>query len=316
MHSEVTTERATRSSEVEAAAPPGPSPREDKPSELRCPAFGQGVSLGVARVPGLIEASGLAASRRQPHVLWVHNDSGDRPRVFAMSEQGQYLGTVVLRGAEAVDWEDIGLDLGAERDALLVADTGDNNEQRATVTIYRFPEPLVSDLDPRQVVETTAAAVTVKYPDRPHDAEAIFSDPLTGDIVIITKERAGPSLVFTLPRRVFDFGQETAAATQVAAFDIEGVLPGARLATAADISPDGLRLLVRTYTGAHLWMRRPGEALGAVFAREPCAVPTMLEPQGESVAFVKGGRGYLTLSEGQEQPIWFFQETNDASTSR
>ena len=34
--------------------------------------------------PTVTEASGMAISRTQPGVLWLHNDSGDKARIYAM----------------------------------------------------------------------------------------------------------------------------------------------------------------------------------------------------------------------------------------
>src|SRR5690606_1795107 len=44
--------------------------------------------------PELEEASGLAASRRHAGVLWMHNDSGGEPEVFAVDSTGAVLGRV------------------------------------------------------------------------------------------------------------------------------------------------------------------------------------------------------------------------------
>ncbi len=40
----------------------------------------------VALLPASLgEVSGLSHSRTNPDVFWVHNDSGDQPRVYAVS---------------------------------------------------------------------------------------------------------------------------------------------------------------------------------------------------------------------------------------
>ena len=58
----------------------------------------------VGSIPGILasdaikEASGIAASRRVDDVWWVHNDSGDTARVFAISTNGQTLGEYALTG--------------------------------------------------------------------------------------------------------------------------------------------------------------------------------------------------------------------------
>ena len=77
------------------------------PARAQCPVFEPGVSLGTLQLSAIDEASGIAASRTNPNVLWVHNDSGDSARVFAIHIDGTLLGTYSLSGASATDWEDI-----------------------------------------------------------------------------------------------------------------------------------------------------------------------------------------------------------------
>jgi hypothetical protein len=55
----------------------------------------------------LHEASGFAASRRTPELLWVHNDRGSRPVLYAVSPDGTLRGVVRVTGAAATDWEDL-----------------------------------------------------------------------------------------------------------------------------------------------------------------------------------------------------------------
>src|SRR5229473_6552549 len=98
---------------------------------------------GTLHSPRVKESSGIAASRAHPGVLWTHNDSGDDAFVYATDLAGPDRGFVRIRGARAVDWEDIALgpcltQLGA---CLYIADTGDNEMARKSVVIYAVAEP-------------------------------------------------------------------------------------------------------------------------------------------------------------------------------
>jgi hypothetical protein len=93
---------------------------------------------GTFADPRIGESSGVAASRRSPGVLWTHNDSGDRPYLFATDTSGAALGTFSVTGARNVDWEDIALGRCAGATCLYLADTGDNNERRSSVALYRL----------------------------------------------------------------------------------------------------------------------------------------------------------------------------------
>ena len=108
-----------------------------------CPSFATGVVTGQVASRAIIEASGMVASRKNPGVLWVHNDSGDSARVFALSYHGDLLASYNLTGASAVDWEDMALGPGPDpgKEYLYLADIGDNRRKRSFVTIYRIPEP-------------------------------------------------------------------------------------------------------------------------------------------------------------------------------
>ena len=79
----------------------------------------------VASTPGTVasaavdELSGISASRRTDGVWWVHNDSGDSARVFAVGTDGRDLGEFDLAGTAAVDWEDIAVGPGPVARCLL-----------------------------------------------------------------------------------------------------------------------------------------------------------------------------------------------------
>ena len=53
------------------------------------------------------EISGIAASAIHPDVFYVHNDSGDSPRFFAIKIDGKLLAKFSVSNASATDWEDI-----------------------------------------------------------------------------------------------------------------------------------------------------------------------------------------------------------------
>ncbi|MBX7197656.1 MAG: hypothetical protein K1X94_36760, partial [Sandaracinaceae bacterium] len=71
-----------------------------------CASFLAPVTAGT--MPAVLtETSGLAASRKNPGVLYAHNDSGDTARIFALDEKGALLGQIDFGGASATDWEDL-----------------------------------------------------------------------------------------------------------------------------------------------------------------------------------------------------------------
>src|SRR5688572_31114856 len=82
---------------------------------------------------GLSEASGAALSRRTPGVIWSHNDSG-QPLLHALDAAGQSRGRVRIPKATGEDWEDISVAACSGGSCLYVADIGDNNRARRSIT--------------------------------------------------------------------------------------------------------------------------------------------------------------------------------------
>ena len=134
---------------------------------------------GTLHSPRVKESSGIAASRSHPSVLWTHNDSGDDVYVYATDLAGADRGVVRIRGARAVDWEDIALGPCATQRAacLYIADTGDNEMARKSVVIYAVAEPDPPGRQSGPVRSAPAAALRLKFAGGPDDVEAIYVSP-------------------------------------------------------------------------------------------------------------------------------------------
>ena len=268
--------------------------------------FSNGVSVGNVSISSLTECSGIVSSRDNANVLWVHNDSGDFARLFALDTQGRRLGTYNLTGASHTDYEDIGIGPGPLTNVsyLYVGDIGDNSESRSNIRIYQIPEPAVharQHTNPPTVGTKGVRAITLNYPDSPHNAESLFVDPWTGDLFIVTKE-AATSRVYSATQAALNSGTNvTLTFVRSLAFDIP---------SAADISPNGREIIVRQEDFARLWIRTDmqtiSNALGTAFVTIP-VIGTPTEPNGEAVTFDSNGNGYFTLSENDSsEPLYQF----------
>ncbi|MCW3002199.1 MAG: hypothetical protein JWQ20_1497 [Conexibacter sp.] len=246
-------------------------------------------ATGRVSAPEATEISGLVRSTAQPGVLWAHNDSGDRARLFALRTDGSLIASLDVEGAEAVDWEDAAAGPGG---SLLLADVGDNGAARESVDVYRIPEPELSSNPP---VAGPATRLRLRYPDGPHDAETLLADRSTGELVIVTKQLDGRSGVYTAQAPAAG-----TAANQTLRRTGTLRLGLGSLATAGDVSADGRTVVVRTYGNLYAWTRRPGATLAATLKRPPCAGRTSLasEGQGESMAISRDGRSFVTIPEG------------------
>jgi hypothetical protein len=247
-------------------------------------AAGAPQQVGTVTDSELPEVSGVVVSRTHPDVLWVHNDSGDRARVFAVNRSGVTLRQYPIDGATAVDWEDIALD----RTTLFLGDIGDNAKARNDVVVYAVNEP-----DPATTSGSLpATAQHLVYPDGAHDAEALLVDPRTHDLFVVTKELSGRSSVYRHTTGT--------ALVKVATLDL-GL---GQLVTAGDIAVDGSAIVLRTYGAVFAWARRPGDGVADAFGRAPCQAPAPRQQQGEAIGLDPDGRGYVLLSEGTNQPVW------------
>jgi hypothetical protein len=262
---------------------------------------------GTVEAPEITEASGLAAGRRRPGVWWVHNDSGDTARIFAIDDTGRLMATVNVSGAEARDWEDIAVgppvDSRTGAATVYVGDIGDNAlrtgdtaSARSSVPVYRLTEPAIdASAAAPSTLTARAERLNLRYPDGPHDAEALLVDPRTGDLVIITKDwaRTGSSAVYRAPA-----GLRSGSTTTLERVG-EVKIPAGTLITGADVSPDGSFVVVRSYGDVRVYRRPTGQPVWSAFAEQPCTGPTPVELQGESVGVAADGASYLTLSEGR-----------------
>jgi hypothetical protein len=261
--------------------------------------FGPGRQAGVVQSDLIREASGIVASRQNPGVLWVHNDSGDSARVFAINEKGEFLGTCTIGGATARDWEDIAVGPGPDpnQQYLYIGDIGDNQGKYPDVTVYRAPEPKVSPTTPfGRMTIGPADAIRLTYPGGPRDAETLLVDPLTRDLFIVSKRE--------LFSKVYQasYPQSTTQRTEMTQV---ATLPWG-FAVAGDVSPDGRRVIVRGMFSASLWVRPPGEPLWRAFSGKQTQLSLMHEPQGEGICFDARGAGYFTLGEMLHPPLHFF----------
>ena len=263
------------------------------------PRFLPGKQVGTVQTTQIKEASGIVASRMNPGVLWVHNDSGDSPRVYALNTEGRLLAVYRLKGARCRDWEDIAIGPGPDpkRSYLYIGDIGDNQAKYSSITIYRVPEPAV---DPNRVLGETeispVEAIELTYPDGPKDAETLLVDPLNGDIFVIAK-REFFCRVYWAPRP-----QST---TKRTVMKLAANLPWG-FAVGGDVSPDGQWVIVRGSFNASLWRRPVGQELWRAFATKGFRLELMREPQGEGICFDGDGHGYLTVGEQTHPPIYYF----------
>ena len=209
---------------------------------------------------------------------------GEAARNQALDRSEHVRATVAVNGAAAVDWEDIAID----GKSIYIGDIGDNAAVRPSIVVYRVSEPALT------AKSVNATTFTLRYPDGPHDAEALMVDPLKRQLVIVTKALARNSKVYVTS---LDHPGALTAINTLA-------LGAGRLVTAGDISANGAVVALRTYAQVYIWERKGSESLATTLARPPCSAPAAAERQSEELALSPNADRYDTSSEGVGAPIW------------
>lgn len=252
--------------------------------------------------PRVVESSGVAVSRTHPGVLWTHNDSGDGPYLYATDLRGADRGALIIPGAQAIDWEDMALGpcpvpfvlqprpKVVATTCLYLADTGDNLELRPFVTVYAIPEPDPPE-GPGDTLGTTRApaVLRLRYPDGPHDVEAIYVSPRDTAVYFVSKgfKLGGAIRLYRADRRQWtspDTSNNVVTTTLVQTLDIRPSREAGRVVTAGTVRQDGRVVGLRTYGEIYLFY--PGVGGRLVPARDrPCNIAG-IDQGGEAIDFL------------------------------
>ncbi|MEZ4688559.1 MAG: T9SS type A sorting domain-containing protein [Bacteroidia bacterium] len=220
--------------------------------------------------------------------LWMHNDSGNEPVLFQTDSTGQIFRRVRLRVANT-DWEDLARD---DQGNIYVADLGNNGNSRQNLRIFRIN---ASDL----AVQDTLGAdtISIRYKEQSafppgsrqlhFDVEALLwaSDSLH----IFTKNRTNPFDGWVYHYRFPDQpGNYTVA--RVDSFFTGGNLKESYWVTAADLSPDGERMVLLSSDKMWVFACYPGRDFFKGYGLE---VGLFVLTQKEGLVFVDNRRLFM-----------------------
>jgi len=236
----------------------------------------------------LTEISGLVATRTGYVVV---NDGSDDPagrRIFFLDRRCAVTRTVGYPSRPR-DTEDLA---SAADGTLWVADIGDNRLARTTIALWRLAPGA-----------RTPRLFRLAYPDGAHDAEALLLTR-AGTPIVVTKSAATATLY--VPAAPLSAARPTplrragAVTVPVTGTSNPFSLPGRLVVTGGAVSPDGRRVVLRTYADAFEFDVPGDDLVRALTDGTPRSVPLPDEPQGESVAYSPDGTALLTVSEVTE----------------
>jgi len=271
--------------------------------------FNNAIILGEVEDGAIDEASGLAASRINPDILYTHNDHGQQNRFFAMRTDGSEVGMFFLEGIALEDTEDIAVGAGPDPSIsyIYLADIGNNDYNRINLQIYRFPEPQILKNGDIRISNEQIETLVVESPVAPiEDMETFMLDPITGYGYILTKNHDDDQAT------IYKFDAVNAPSNFIIPLEEVGSIDKGFL-VAGDISVDGSRIAIRAGKNRGAWYYTRDVASGQTVedalvnpSAEACDLVLEDEIQGESLAIAADDSGFYTTSEEQHQPIYFY----------
>jgi hypothetical protein len=254
----------------------------------------------------LREVSGMAPSRVHPNTFYVHNDSGDTSRFFAVNEKGELKGTYYFKGDEISflgvnDCEDITIGSGPEdgKEYIYLADIGDNAARRSEVRIFRMEEP---DADSGVVEMVGSQMFTLTYPNGAQDAETIMIDPIEKLLYIVSK-RQDSVIVYIAP---LDPGDKTPYMLQeVCKLHFEGKKRD-KWIVSGSISRDGKQVMLKSMKKVYYWQRTGNEPIYETMQHMPLELPYEQHGQEEAICFSPDGKSYFIIGEGEHAGIYHY----------
>lgn len=248
-----------------------------------CVAWGEAGALTDADVDAP-ESSGVAASTVEDGLYYTLNDAGGAATLLMFDASGAFRGEQLVEGATNTDWEDLAAGpCPAAVDAascMYIADIGDNDGTRDTITLWVVPESTETIVD--------AVACTLAYPDGPRDAETLLVTPTgaegAGTVRVVSKESDGEAKIFK--RTALDCGEAPEALQLEAEVQLDGPATGGVMTESV--------VVLRTLSSAWAW--QDCGITADTWNAAPELIDLGADPQGEAIGVTIDG-GFVTTSE-------------------
>jgi hypothetical protein len=254
----------------------------------------------------ILECSGLELSLRNQGSFWLHNDSGDSPRLFLVDKNGETRLRLHVTGAEAIDWEDLSIGEIHGQSMLIVGDIGGNARQRDEIMLYLVIEPQIDLVQKNAITDsqqTPSMAIRVRVPGGVTNYESIGFDSTDSSILLIEKSALG-GRVYSIEVPNEDPSEKGIERLVDAKLISRSTVP---TATACDVSDDGSKLIAINYFAGFLYERKmingQLEPWLNALQREPKSFTLPKLRQAESVCFSDNNQSIYVSSEFAPTPI-------------
>ena len=185
------------------------------------------------------ESSGLSTTGANS--IWTHNDTDSDARIFNLDLSGNFLEQLELTGVVPVDFEDVCFD-GIIN--FYVGDFGNNLNDRTDLRIYKIPNPDLLDISVSPELINFSLSDQLQFPPSQEqmnfDIEAMVY--FNGSLHLFSRNRTNP-----FNGLIKHYKLNSAPGDQIA--ELQGTYfanlsENHSAITAADISPDGSRLVL------------------------------------------------------------------------
>jgi len=209
---------------------------------VSCQNYGQlKVKTNLPKTLG--EVSGIQYSEKE-NGFWMLNDSGNKPHLYLVSEEGEILRTLKI-DKKNIDWEDLTVDKAGN---IYIGDFGNNKNERKDLRILKVN---VTDLSSPDKIKVEK--IEFYYPEQKkfppkkknkyYDTEAFFE--LDGFFYVFTKSRVkdkyGKTFLYQVPNK-----KGNHKAKLISQFETTGTGWDHSI-TGADISKDGKKVALITH---------------------------------------------------------------------
>ncbi|KAK6188994.1 hypothetical protein SNE40_005054 [Patella caerulea] len=268
-------------------------------SQAAAPTFSSAKILSTVKDKHVDEASGLAASRVFPGVVYTQNDKGGSNRIFAInSKTGVTEAELKISGVTNYDWEDLAIGPCGSHSCVYIAETGDHAGDGSRNIIYRVREP--KELTSQTLDVDGEFHFTWNEPD----CETVMVTP-NEDIYVVSKVDGGNGLI----AKFSNDGWTKGTTAKIVASARLSQTSSHNDPVGGDISADGKEMLIKYRDHVYYWDTSDGDYIGAI-SRKPADLPYTHEKRGESVCWDPRSAGYYTLGEGSHRHVYYYERTS------
>ncbi|MBM0260103.1 hypothetical protein JNW89_28840, partial [Micromonospora sp. 4G55] len=244
--------------------------------------------------PRLDELSGLVTTKTGYITVNDSAQQDNRKRVFYLDTKCRVTKEVRYSGAGPFDTEDLAV--SPDRKTLWIADIGDNpgKDRRSRIAVWSMPigggkEPVLHRMS---------------YPEqKPHDAEALLIGA-DGLPLVITKVPSGKAEIYTPTGKLRTGDTDPVPMKKVGEISLPETTTdnpmnifGRVAITGAARSPDGSKVVLRTYADAFEYTVTGDDIVAALTTGKPLVTP-LADPFGEAISYTPDGKTFLTVSDG------------------